>query len=293
MYRIGILGAENSHAMAFSQIFNGYRDDLKGEFDDIRVVAIGGNYPEANREVCEKCGIDLMVSDPAEMLGKVDAIMVTARDGKYHADFARPFIEAGLPAFIDKPFTSDPAEALALARLAKEKGVPLVGGSSLKLGSEVIELGEKARAAGAGLLGGDITAPVSLENEYGGFWFYSAHLTEICLRVFGHDVEWVWASRTDRGVTAVMHYPEFEVTNHFTEGAYNYSGTLQTKDGIIHQPFNIADFSVWEARSFARMLRTGEMDFTYEELVRPVFVLKAIEESIATGKKINIEKFSV
>ena len=41
------------------------------------------------------------------------------RDGKYHAEYARPFLEAGLPAFIDKPFTSDPAGALALAKLAK------------------------------------------------------------------------------------------------------------------------------------------------------------------------------
>ena len=45
MYRIGILGTENSHAMAFTESFNGLKPELAGEFDDIRVVAVGGKYP--------------------------------------------------------------------------------------------------------------------------------------------------------------------------------------------------------------------------------------------------------
>ena len=146
MYKVGILGAENSHAMGFSQIFNGIREDLREEFDDIRVIAVGGSYPEANKEVAEKCGVEMVVESAAELEGKVDAIMVTARDGKYHAGFARPFIEVGLPAFVDKPFTSDPEEAVALARLAKEKGVPLCGGSSLKLCDDVLKMALHADA---------------------------------------------------------------------------------------------------------------------------------------------------
>jgi len=293
MFRVGILGAENSHAMAFGQIFNGIREELKGEFNDIRVIGVGGNYPDANREVYEKCGLEILAAWPEELMGKVDAIMVTARDGKYHADFARPFIEAGLPAFVDKPFTSDPEEALALARLAKEKGVPLVGGSSLKLCADVLKAAEIVEENGDNVLSGDVTAPVSLVNEYGGFWFYSAHLVEICLRVFGYDPEWVWANKAETGVTAIVHYPKYDVTLHFTEGAYNYSATVNTKGGIVHQPIDITDFSVIEARSFAKTLRCGEMDFSYEQLVLPVFVLKAIEKSYETGDKQAIPKVEI
>lgn len=293
MYRVGILGAENSHAMGFSQIFNGFREDLKAEFEDIRVVAVGGNYPEANKEVAENCGVELTVDSVAEMEGKIDAIMVTARDGKYHAGFAHPFIEAGLPAFVDKPFTSDPEEAVALARLAKGKDVPLCGGSSLKLCDDVLKMAKLVEDGRDKVLSGDITAPVSLENDYGGFWFYSSHLVEICLRIFGYDPEWVWANRTDAGVTAIVHYPKYDVTLHFTQDAYNYSATVNTKNGIIHQPVDITDFTAIEAGSFAKMLRTGEMDFTYEQLVLPVFMLKAIETSFETGKKQIIPKVEI
>ena len=293
MFRVGILGAENSHAMAFGQIFNGFRPDLGDEFADIRVVGVGGNYPDANRDVFEKCALDFIEENPGDMLGKVDAVMVTARDGKYHGEFARRFIEAGVPAFIDKPFTSDPEEALALARLAKSKGVPLVGGSSLKLCADVIDMNALVQQAGEKAISGDVTAPVSLVNEYGGFWFYAAHLVEICLKVFGYDPEWTWASRTAKGVTAVIHYAGYEVTCHFTDSAYNYSVTLHTPDGPVFRPVNIDDFSVLEARSFAKMLRTGEMDFSYEQLVIPVYVLAAIEKSFETGEKQPIPKVTV
>jgi len=291
MYRIGILGAENSHAMGFSQIFNGLRPDCADEFSDIQVVAVGGNYPDANRDVAEKCNVPRIVERPEELLGEIDAIMVTARDGRWHAPFVRPFIEAGIPAFIDKPFTSDPAEALELARLAKAKNVPIVGGSSLKLCADVVSLAEKAQSVT--VLGGDVTAPVSLVNDYGDFWFYAAHLVEISLRIFGFNPEWVWANRTGRGVTAVVHYADFDVTHHFTEGAYHYAGSVCTKDGVIFQPFNIDDFTLIEARSFAKMLRTGEMDFSYEQLVQPVFVLAALEKSFLSGERISVESFEI
>ena len=121
MFRVGILGTENSHAMAFAKILNGLDEQFAGQFDDFRVVAVGGIDPEASKKVADTCGIDLIVDKPEEMLGLVDAVMITCRDGKYHAPYARPFIEAGIPAFIDKPFTSNPAEAVALVKLAKEK----------------------------------------------------------------------------------------------------------------------------------------------------------------------------
>lgn len=285
MYRIGILGSENSHAMAFTEIFNGLKPELAGEFDDIRVVAVGGKYPEESRKVAERGGIEYIVDKPEDMLGLVDAVMVTARDGRQHAPYVRPFLEAGLPAFIDKPFTRDPQEALALVRLAKEKKVPLVGGSSVKLCAGVQKLRAQVLAHPGKVLGGDMTAPVSMVNDYGDFWFYAAHLAESCLATFGYDPQWIWASRHRGGVTAVVHYEDYEVTNHFLSDTYCYSGTVNTREGCFYEPLDISDIYALECRSFARMLRTGEMDFTYEQLLKPVDYIAAIEKSFWTGAR--------
>jgi hypothetical protein len=54
MIRIGIYGAENSHAMAFSRIFNG--DDLR--YADLRVVSIGGEEEEAAQKIMAECNVE-------------------------------------------------------------------------------------------------------------------------------------------------------------------------------------------------------------------------------------------
>lgn len=288
MFRIGIWGAENSHAMAFTEFFN-IKPEYSEEFSDIHVVAVGGHYPEANQELFEKGGLEFIAEKPEDMLGKVDAVMVTARDGKFHASFARPFIEAGLPAFVDKPFTRDWQEAQALVELARSKNVPLVGGSGVKMCEGVKKLQAFISATDEKIIGGDVTAPVSMVNDYGNFWFYSSHLVECSLNIFGFDPEWVWASRHDGGLTAVLHYANYEITNHFNEGAYYYSGTICGQKAEQRETLDISDIYLLECRSFARMLREGKMDFTYDQLIKPVQIMAAIEQSYLTGEKVAIQ----
>lgn len=289
MFRIGILGSENSHAEAFAKIYNGFEEAYRGEFDDIRVVGSFSHYPEADKALVENCGVEFIAERPEDLLGKVDAVMITARDGKYQAGFARPFIEAGIPAFIDKPFTSSGEEAIAIARLAKEKNVPLFGGSSLKLCQEVKRLAAYVRDHADKLRGGSVIAPVSMKNDYGDFYFYSSHLVEICLPVFGYNPQWVYASETPSGACVLTHYGDFDVTNHFTQGLFKYVGTVLTTEEVFSLPIDLSTIYVEEARSFARMLRTGKMEFTYEQLVQPMLYLNAVDKSMKTGTRQMVE----
>lgn len=292
MYRIGIIGSENSHAMAFSRIFNGLEKGI--DYPDIRVTAIGGQYPEESQKVFEACGLDFIAEDPKEMLGKVDAVMITARNGAFHPEFARPFIEAGLPAFIDKPFANDGGEALALARLAKKKGVPLVGGSSTKYAWDVQLLKNAVETGSAGeVFGGDVTAPLNMHNEYGGFYFYASHLAEISMTIFGYDPKSVSAFLQGDNVTAVTRYDRYLVTNHFHNGNYNYSATLYGQNRTLFREIDISLIYRQECENFAHMLRTGEMDQRYEELVLPVFYLGAIEKAWKTGVEQEIPAVEV
>ncbi|MBQ7299714.1 MAG: Gfo/Idh/MocA family oxidoreductase [Clostridia bacterium] len=291
MFRIGILGSENSHAMAFSKMLNGIDKNYEGEFDDMCVVGTFGTDDASNKALIEQAGVQFIADKPEDLLGHVDAVMVTARDGKYHAEYARPFIEAGLPAFIDKPFTRDSAEALALVKLAKEKKIPLCGGSSLKVCMETERLASYAAKNRDAILTGSVYAPVNMVNEYGDFWFYADHLAEISLAVFGWDPKWVEAvGRNDKGVTALVGYENYNISNHFCEGMYQYGGTVVTKGGIHTQTIGLDDAYPNECRVFARMLRTGKMHGTYEQLVQPVYYMEALFRSMQTGEKVEVAK---
>ena len=286
MFRVGIIGSENSHAMAFSEIFN---LNNKEQYPDIQVVAIYGEDQAASEAVRDKCGAVIMT--PEEMLGKVDAVMVTSRDGALHAKYARPFIEAGIPAFVDKPLTRDVEDAVELMRLAKEKGVPIVGGSSLKYPEDL--QGLKAVVEQGELRGADLAAPVSLVNDYGGFFFYAAHLVEMTMAIFGSNPQKVTAYRTKDAVTATVRFDGFDVTNHFNEGNYHYSATIYTKDQTVFKELDVSKIYQHECDAFARMLRTGEMEQTYEELVMPVAYIAAIEKAYETGEEQKIEPIQI
>lgn len=274
MFKVGIIGSENSHAAAFSEIFN-----LSGEYEDVRVTAIWGEDMEASRKIAEKCHVEIV--KPEDMLPNVDAVMVTSRNGALHWGYVRPFIEAGKSAFVDKPLANDSKEALAIIELAVEKHVPLVGGSSLKLIADTLALKEAADAARAagGLLGGNVYAPVSLDNPYGGFYFYSSHLIEIALTIFGYDPLAVTAVRQESGIAAVLEYADYSVTLNYTNGAYNYGGVVLGKDGVSGRVINMDDAYAREAASFVHMLRTGESEIPPKDLAQPVRVLNAIEAS--------------
>lgn len=288
MFKIGIIGSENSHAPAFMDIF---RSDPA--YADLKVVGVGGVDAESNKRCFEEFQLEFIAERPEDMLGKVDAVMVTARDGKYHAEFSRPFLEAGLPMFIDKPFTTDPSEAVSLAKLAKSKQVPLTGGSSLKNCYDVLMLQHEVQKAPDKVHGGSVVAPLNMENPYSGFWFYSSHLAEICMTVFGYEPVEICAMECAGNVTAMVRYQNFVVENRFMDGCYEYFGQVSTKERLYSREIDGALIYRHECDEFAEMLRTRKMRHSYEQLVAPVFYLDAVKRAYETRKTVKVEKFGI
>jgi len=284
MIRIGIIGAENSHAAAFTEIFN-----QKAVYEDMRVVAVWGDEEDAVKTLSDKFNVPAV--KPADMLPMVDVVMVTSRNGRLHPGYARPFIEAGKPAFVDKPIANDAKEAADLINFAFDKGVPVMGGSSLKEIDDTMALKAVADTAKAEnkLLGGFVYAPINMDNPYGGFYFYSSHLIEIAMTIFGYDPVAVSAHRHDKGVSVILEYRDFAITLGYTSGAYNYGGTVLTTDGATSRPINMGDAYDKEVNSFVKMVRTGETPQGAHDIIMPIRVLNAIEKAYLTETRCVIE----
>ncbi len=284
MYRVGIIGCENSHAAAFIDVFS-----QNAEYSDIKVVYAWSAYPEACDKLKSKYG-DVEIITPDEMLDKVDAVMITARDGKYHCGFARPFVEKGIPVFMDKPFAVDGNEAVELVKLAKKRGTPIVGGSSLKSCYDVLMLKNEAAKDRGAIKSGTVIAPLSMNNDYSGFYFYSSHLAETLLAIFGYDPKEVTAKRCGDSVNAIVSYDNFSVGAQFTEGCYRYFGQVVWGTTMYSREIDISLCYKHECEEFADMLRNGKMKYTYEQLVKPVYLLNAIYKSYTENKTVAIKE---
>ena len=77
------------------------------------------------------------------MIGQVDAVIIPTDRGWEHVERARPFIEAGLPLFIDKPLC-DREEDLRQFVAWQREGKPLLSTSCMRYAREF------AAAAGSG-----------------------------------------------------------------------------------------------------------------------------------------------
>jgi predicted dehydrogenase len=89
---------------------------------------------EKSRKFADTFGGRIAVCEKLhDMLGKVDAVAVFDCDGSGydHLKLATPFLKAGLPTFVDKPFALTVKDAKAIASLARKHKAPLFNASIL------------------------------------------------------------------------------------------------------------------------------------------------------------------
>lgn len=131
MIRTGIIGLSegNGHPFSFSAIVNGFDEEafaaagwpvihgyLKQQrpdrfgIGDARITHAWTQDPRLTRTLCAACRIGTACTEPRQMIGQVDAVIVARDDWETHAALAMPFLDAGLSVFVDKPLTLDDRE---------------------------------------------------------------------------------------------------------------------------------------------------------------------------------------
>lgn len=125
--RLAMLGMipGNGHPYSWSAIVNGYDPAAMARCPypaiphylgaqphaDVRipgaqVTHLWTDQPEEARPVAQAALIPHVVARPEDVLGHVDAVLIATDDGTDHVRRARPFVEAGLPVFVDKPLAT-------------------------------------------------------------------------------------------------------------------------------------------------------------------------------------------
>ncbi len=289
MKKIVILGCENSHAKAFLKAIR-----ENEQFRDVEAIGVYSDDTEAMRLLHEEFGVAMM-ADYAEAAGQVDGVVITARHGDNHYKYAKPYIDSGVPMFIDKPITVREEEAVEFMRRLKASGTRFSGGSSLKQDSYIAELHRDAEEqVGGRTLGGFVRAPYQAENEYGGFYFYSQHLVEMVCEIFGRFPLSVTARKNGTQLHVLFHYEDYDCVGLYLDRNNRYYAArvseAQTKG------FEIPSTNDWYYKEFAEfheLLLGGEQRISHEAFISPVFIMNAIERSLLSGKEEPIGKIEV
>ena len=71
-----------------------------------------------------------LVDSPKDLLGKVDGMLIESLEGEMHLEKARPFLQAGIPCFIDKPFSGSVDTAKTILELSAKHNAPVFSSSS-------------------------------------------------------------------------------------------------------------------------------------------------------------------
>jgi predicted dehydrogenase len=186
--RIGMIGLDTGHCMAFTQLFNA--PDAGDKYRGYRVTAA---YPEGTELIKEwkdqipkiteeirNAGVEIVASID-ELLNKVDVVLMTCIDGNRHLELAMPVLKAGKPLFIDKPFTASYGDACAIVEAARKYNTPMFSSSSLRYLTGVENVSETAGK----ITGADTYGPASVEPHHPDLFWYGIHGIEILFALMG------------------------------------------------------------------------------------------------------------
>lgn len=98
--------------------------------------------------------------------------------------------------FVDKPFTCSMAHARKLVKLAEKKKLPLFSSSSLRYGTELVEILRRPEETGR-VVGADAYSPASLHPHNPGFFHYGIHGVETLYTLMGRGCESLTCTSTD------------------------------------------------------------------------------------------------
>ena len=283
--RIGIIGLDTSHSVAFTKIFNdpAAADDLGG----FRVVAA---YPKGSNDIeisvsriagftkeIEALGV-YIVSSIEELINRVDVVLLETNDGRLHLEQALPVLKAGKKLFIDKPLSATLPGVLSIFEAAKKYKVPVFSSSSLRYFENVgdIEMGKIGRVTGA-----DTFSPATLEKTHSDLFWYGIHGVEMLFTVLGAGCKTVSRVFTDGTEIVVGLWDENRIGTFrgLRSGKTDYGGIVfGEKDLLTIKPGKDYGYRSLLVK-IVEFFQTGKPPVTPEETIEIYAFMTAAEES--------------
>ena len=237
--KIGIIGLDTSHSTAFTELLNGDSDDkFVKEFEVVAAYPYGSKTIQSSYEripgyieEVKKHGVEI-TSSIAELLDKVDCVMLETNDGRIHLEQAMEVFKSGKICYIDKPIGATLGQAIAIYEMAEKYNVPIFSSSALRYSPQ----NQKLRNGEFGkILGADCYSPHKVEPTHPDFGFYGIHGVETLYTLMGTGCESVNRMSSKDADVVVGRWKDGRIGTFrgIKEGPAIYGGTAYTPKGAI------------------------------------------------------------
>jgi predicted dehydrogenase len=292
--KIGIIGLDTSHVVAFTTVFNkGPKNPADAaKYAGFRVThafAQGSkDIPESTSRVPEYAeklkGMGVEIVDSIDKLcAQVDFVLLESNDGRVHLEQLQPVLKAGKTVFIDKPIAGSLADVIRIQEAARKAGVTYFCSSSLRFAASTQAVAQgsvgKVKSANA-------TSPASLEPHHPDLYWYGVHGCESLYAVMGTGCVSVKRDQTPEGF--------IQVTGNWGDGRVGifreadrkakggpYGGKAVGEKGEAE----VGKFDGYEVllQAIVKMFRTGQPQVSAEETLELYAFMEAADESKRQG----------
>ena len=290
MRKIGLVDFDTSHVVQFTKRLN-HLDIEEDQWVDGGNIVMG--CPGESRvsperipgytEELKGMGVQI-VDNPVDMIGHVDAVFIESNEGNLHLDHAKPFLEAGVPLFIDKPYAATTAQGRAIADLSAKHGVPVFSASSLRYTETVVDLLATLADEG-GAQGAMVYSPGSEHYANPGLLNYGIHGVEVLFSLMGPGCQEVWAVRTDGAdhVTGRWDGGRLGTVRAIRSGGGGYGLTVFSEKRAINSDIFTSNNYRNLLREIMKMLETGTPPLAIEETIEIISFIEAAYRSSQNG----------
>lgn len=307
--RIAMLGMVdgNGHPYSWSAMFNGYNREEMAKCPFPGIPAYLNKEPESSFGIPGAKITHVWTDDPADavkvskaslvpnvaeraedVIGQVDAVIVATDKGCEHVERCRPFVEAGLPVFVDKPMVDSEEDLKTFCRWVKE-GAHILSSSSMRYCKEFLpyrlsthDLGELRYVS--------VSTSKTWER-------YGIHALESYYPIVGPGFVSVRNTGTsDRNIVHIKHGAGIDTAIVAIKDLYGAFGVMQLLGTAGHAQTAISDsYYSFKAQleSFVSYLRTGERPFPFSETVELMkIIIAGIRSREENGREVFLSEIS-
>lgn len=280
--RIGIIGLDTSHSVAFTKSLN---QDQNALYDDFKIVAA---YPYGSKDILssteripgytedvKKLGVEI-VGSIQDLLEKVDFVMLETNDGRLHLEQAIEVFKSGKRTFIDKPIAASLDDTKAIFKEAEKYKVPTFSSSSLRFAKGMSTVKEGKIGP---ILGADTYSPMKFEKTHPDLFWYGIHGVEMLFTVMGTGCISVQRtiSENEELCTGIWNDGRIGTFRGLKSGKQDYGGTAFGQKGILTLgPYTGYDPLLVEIIAF---FKTGIPPVQKEETLEIVAFMEAADLS--------------